>query len=115
MLRTANRARLLGVACVTAGVACDGGETLLALAVAYIVDQRPRPIERRRTEIARIPAHHVATRVAHRAADAFDGGVDRAPLRRLGRHFRERVMARRGRRELTFGACPLVEELAHVG
>ena len=51
---------LLRVAGVAAGVAGDRGEALGPAAVAHVVDERPRAVERRRTEIRRIPRHDVA-------------------------------------------------------
>src|SRR6185436_423762 len=65
-------------------------------------------------EILRVPRHHVARRVAHRAADALDAGIRLHARRRIRAHFREIVLARGMAAELAFGARPLVEELAHV-
>src|SRR5438067_11080612 len=70
VLGTANGARLLRVTGVTSCIARHGAEATRAIAVAHVVHERPRPIERRRPEIAWIPRHDVAARVAHGAADA---------------------------------------------
>jgi len=63
---------------VAAGVAGDRGEPQASGAIARIVDERPRPVERRRAEVVAIPVHDVAARVTDAAADAFDRGIDLA-------------------------------------
>ena len=98
-------------ACITG----DRSEPLAFGAVARVVLKRPGAIERRGSEIAWVPPHHIARGVAHAAADAFDRGIDRAPLRRCWLDPREIVAPRRRRLELASGLCPLIEETAHVG
>ncbi len=107
LLRAALGAALVRVAGVASGVARDRREALGARAVARIVDERPRAIERRRTEIVAIPADDVAARVADAAADALDRGVDRAARLRRRRDRRELVAARRRRDERPFARAHL--------
>src|SRR5690606_30770149 len=110
LLRTALGAAHMGVTGVATGITGHRSETLCARPVAHVVHQGPGAIERRRPEVARIPAHHVARGVAHAAADTLDAGVDLLALLRLRLHAREIVAARCGRPELPLRLRPLVEE-----
>ena len=76
-------------------------------AVAHVVDERPRAIERRGTEVRAVPADDVATRVADAAADALDRRIDREPLPSTRRDRREFVVSRRGRDELPLARAHL--------
>src|SRR3954451_16054960 len=75
-LWTALGAGELRMAGVTSRVAGHCDETLAAEDIALVVHERPRPRQSGRSEIVRLPAHHVARAVAHCAADAFDRFVD---------------------------------------
>ena len=77
-------------------------------AVAHVVDERPRAVQRRGAEVIGLPADDVARRVADAAADAFDRRVDRAARGRRRRDPREVVVARRRRlRTAPFAAAHL--------
>src|SRR5262249_18157869 len=114
-LRAKLLARLVRVAGVAAAGSRDRLQTLGVCAVANVVDERPRAIERRRPEIARIPAHGIAGGVAYAAIDAFDGGVGgdaRGTVRPDAFDF---VVARPRGHERALRPLPLVEEGPHVG
>src|SRR5438552_14209149 len=83
-------------------------------AVALVLHQRPRPVQRRRAEIFRVPGDDIAGAVAHRTADAFDAGVDRLAGLGIRTHPGEIVLSRAAALEATPGTSPLVEEAAHV-
>ena len=84
-------------------------------AVAFVVDQRPRPRQRRRSEIGGIPAHRIAGGVADAAIDAFDRRIGGDARRGLGPDLRDGVVPRPRRRKDALGALPLGEKVRHVG
>ena len=81
---------------------------------AHVADQRPGPIERRRSEVLAAPLHDVARAVAHAAADAFDRLVHELALDAIGLHACEVVLAGLLAPKLPFGPRPFVEERRHV-
>ena len=103
------------MASVTAAGAGDGLKAGDIAAVAFVVDQRPGPGERRRAQIVRVPAHRIAGRVAYAAIDAFDGSVGRFSRRRIWPDLRDRVMSRLGRRKGALRLLPFFKKRLHVG
>src|SRR5262249_55628465 len=76
------RAAHVSVAGDAAAVARHRLEPLIIPRIAHVVHQGPGAVECGRAEIALVPGHHLAGRVAYAAADAFDAGVGGLPLRR---------------------------------
>src|SRR5690348_3007 len=114
MLRAAARARLMRVARLATAVGGHRTHARNAGAIAHVVDERPRAVQRRGTEIIALPADDVARRVADRATDALDRRVDRPALWRRGRDLRKIVLAGCRRLELALRGRPFVEERRHV-
>src|SRR5687768_2533897 len=115
MLWTALGAAHVAMARMTTRIPRDRSQPVGILFFPDIVDQGPRAVERRGTEVFRIPFDDVAGGVAHAAADALDAFVDRNSFFGLRRHLGEIVLPGLSPAELAFRARPLVEELAHVG
>src|SRR5258708_23302657 len=90
MLGTVLAAALLAVAGMTAGIAGHQRQAPGTGAVPNVVDERPRAVERRRSQVFRVPADDIAGGIADAATDAFDSRIDRAPLARLRRAERPR-------------------------
>ncbi len=89
-------------------------EPLRLRAIAHIVHQRPRTVERSRPEIVRIPRDHIARGMADPAADAFDAFVRGPALVAFRLHHREIVGDRIARLEEPARRLPFVEERRHV-
>ncbi len=100
---------------MAATVRRDGLQACDVAAIAFVIHQRPGAIERRRTEIAGIPAHGIAAGMANTAIDAFDACIGRHTRRRVRPNLRDRVVPRFCRRKDTLGVLPLLEEGLHVG
>src|SRR5262245_63522998 len=79
------RAELLAGLVRMAGMATAGGrdrlQTLAGRAVADVVHERPRAVERRRPEIVGVPAHRIASGITYGAIDALDRRVGGNPRR----------------------------------
>ena len=63
-----------------------------AAGIAFVIEERPRPRQRRRAEIILVPADGIATGVTDAAIDAFDRRVDCAPRRAVGADLLDFVM-----------------------
>src|SRR4051812_29311499 len=81
MLGTALGAAHVGVAAMAAGISGDRTQPLELRAVALVLHQRPRAVQRRWAKVVAIPGNDVTRAVAHPAADAFDRRVRQQPLR----------------------------------
>ncbi len=93
----------------------DRLQTHRVCAVANVIHERPRAIERRRPEIVGIPAHGIAGGVAYPAIDAFDGGIGGDARGAVRPDAFDLVVARLRRHERALRPLPLVEEGLHVG
>ena len=115
-LRAKLLAGLVRMAGMAAAVGGDGLEARWRLpASRCVIDQRPCPRQRCRSEIGGVPAHRVAAGIADAAIDAFDRRVGGHARRRVGPDLRDRVMPRLRRCKHALGALPLLKELLHVG
>ena len=108
-------ARSLGVAAVAARIARDCAQALGALGVAHVIDQGPGAVESGGAQEVGPPLHHVARRIAHRAADALDAGVHGLTLGAVGAHAGKWLVAGLLALKAPEGPRPFVEEGAHVG
>src|SRR5207249_5165604 len=106
--RAALGAAHVGVAGMAAGVAGDRAKALALHHIALVLDQRPGAVERRRTEIIRVPRDDFAGAVAHAAADAFDPRIDLPPVCGIGGYAREVVAPCFSTRTAAFCTRPLV-------
>ncbi len=102
-----------------AGVATAGRRHRLqargATGIAFVVEERPRPRQRRRPEIILVPAHRIAGGVTDPAIDAFDGRVNGAPRRAIWPDLLDFIVACLGRRKNPLSFLPLLKERLHVG
>src|SRR5262245_37063643 len=103
--------RMAGMAAAGGG---NGGQSLPITRVAHVVYQCPGPVERGGSKVVGVPAHRIARGIAHRAIDAFDGGVRGLP-RGCRRHDAlDRMLARLARCGPGPGFLPLLEERRQV-
>lgn len=72
-------AALMAVTGMATRVPGNGHEPVRMTRVAYVVLQRPRPIQGRRAEIIRIPCNHIAGGMADAAVDTLNPGIRGAP------------------------------------
>src|ERR1700719_5065269 len=82
--------------------------------IAFVVEERPRPRQRRRTEIILVPAHRIAGGVTDAAIDAFDGRVGQAPRRAVGADWLDFLVPCLARCKNTLSLLPLLKERLHV-
>ena len=112
---TALGAAHVGMAGVAAGVARHRREPRPVAGVAYVVDQGPGAVQRRRPEVVGVPGDDIARAVAHPAADALDGDIREPALLRSGRHAREIILPGLRAFEISVRFRPFIEERGHVG